>query len=121
MHPAVVSFWLLNPDPAQPEWEEQRRAVFASAAAGEQWGTITSEPGSGGDIARTRATAVPTATRPFIVGRRTAVSGDKHFGSGSGIADRMITTAVPEGDDGPTLFALDTTRTAVGRLDGHRR
>lgn len=60
MHPSVVAFWLLNPDPSQPAWEAQRRAVFASAAAGEQWGTITSEPGSGGDIGRTRATAMPT-------------------------------------------------------------
>src|SRR5262245_37575806 len=47
MHPSVVSFWLSSPDPSQPAWEAQREAVFASAAAGEQWGTITSEPGSG--------------------------------------------------------------------------
>ena len=58
MH-GVIGFWLLNPDPAQHAWEEQRRAVFASALAGEQWGTITSEPGSGGDMARTRSTASP--------------------------------------------------------------
>src|SRR5262245_564599 len=49
MHPAVIAFWLASPDPSQPAWEEQRAAVFASAVAGEQWGTITSEPGSGGD------------------------------------------------------------------------
>ena len=97
MHPSVVAFWLLNPDPSQPLWEQQRQAVFASAAAGEQWGTITSEPGSGGDIARTRATATPTDDEPFLVGSSYAVSGDKHFGSGSGIADRMITTAIPDG------------------------
>jgi alkylation response protein AidB-like acyl-CoA dehydrogenase len=107
MHPAVVAFWLFNPDPAQPAWEAQREAVFASAAAGEQWGTITSEPGSGGDIGRTRATAAPIDDQPFITGRSYAVSGDKHFGSGSGIADRMITTAIPEGEDGPTIFAID--------------
>ncbi len=107
MHPSVVAFWLLNPDPSQPDWEAQRRAVFASAAAGEQWGTITSEPGSGGDIARTRATAVPTDDVAFMVGRSYAVTGDKHFGSGSGIADRMITTAIPDGEDAPTMFALD--------------
>jgi hypothetical protein len=51
MHPAVLAFWLASPDPSRPEWEEQRQAAFASAVAGEQWGTITSEPGSGGDIA----------------------------------------------------------------------
>ncbi len=109
MHPSVVAFWLLNPDPTQPAWEAQRRAVFASAAAGEQWGTITSEPGSGGDIGRTRATATPTDDVLTIVGRSYAVTGDKHFGSGSGIADRMITTAIPDGEDGPTIFALDVS------------
>jgi alkylation response protein AidB-like acyl-CoA dehydrogenase len=109
MHPSVVAFWLLNPDVSQPAWEAQRRAVFASAAAGQQWGTITSEPGSGGDIGRTRAIATPTDDVAFIEGRSYAVTGDKHFGSGSGIADRMITTAVPEGEQEPTMFALDTT------------
>ena len=107
MHPSVVAFWLFNPDPSQPDWERQRDEVFASAAAGEQWGTITSEPGSGGDIARTKATATETSDEPFLFGRTYAISGDKHFGSGSGIADRMITTAVPDGEDAPTMFALD--------------
>ena len=65
-------------------------------------GTVTSEPGSGGDIAKTRSTAV-------LDGDTWRVSGDKHFGSGTGIADRMITTAVPEGEDRPTVFVLDTT------------
>ena len=107
MHPAVLSFWLCSPDPSQPEWEEQRRAVFASAAAGEQWGTITSEPGSGGDILRTRAVATPLDAEPFLPGRSYSVTGDKHFGSGSGITDRMMTTAVPEGETEPTIFVLD--------------
>ena len=107
MHPAVVAFWLASPDAAQPAWEEQRRAVFASAATGEQWGTITSEPGSGGDIARTKALATPTDFEPFLPGRTYAVTGDKHFGSGSGVTDRMMTTAVPEGEENPTIFVLD--------------
>jgi alkylation response protein AidB-like acyl-CoA dehydrogenase len=107
MHPSVVGYWLLNPDPSQPAWEMQRRAVFGSAAAGEQWGTITSEPGSGGDIGRTKATATPSDASPFMVGQSYAVTGDKHFGSGSGIADRMVTTALPAGEDAPTIFVLD--------------
>ena len=107
MHPSVVAFWLLNPDPSQPAWEAQRRAVFASAAAGEQWGTIPAEPGSGGDIGRTRATAAPTDDISSLVGRPYAVTGDKHFGSGSGIADRMMTTAIADGDSEPTIFVLD--------------
>lgn len=107
MHPSVIAFWLACPDASQPLWEAQRRAVFASAAAGEQWGTITSEPGSGGDITRSRAVATPIDREPFIPGCSYAVSGDKHFGSGSGVTDRMITTAVPEGESGPTVFVLD--------------
>jgi alkylation response protein AidB-like acyl-CoA dehydrogenase len=107
MHPSVVAFWLFNPDPSQPAWEEQRQAVFASAAAGQQWGTITSEPGSGGDIARTNATATPSDETSSLLGRSYVVSGDKHFGSGSGIADRMITSALPDGEEGPALFAID--------------
>ena len=68
MHPAVISFWTATADPSQPEWETQRRAVFASAIAGEQWGTITSEPGSGGDIFRTKPTATPLDAEPFLPG-----------------------------------------------------
>ncbi len=108
MHPAVLGYWLSIDDPSQPAWGAQRRAVFESAAAGDQWGTITSEPGSGGDIARTRAMATPTDAEPFLPGRPYAVSGDKHFGSGSGITDRMLTTAIPEGEAAPAVFVLDT-------------
>ena len=109
MHPSVVGYWLCSPDPAQPDWEAQRRAVFASAVAGEQWGTITSEPGSGGDITRTRATAAPSGDPGFMTGRAYGVSGDKHFGSGSGITDRMVTTAIPDGETAPAMFALDVS------------
>ena len=107
MHTTVVSFWLLNPDPSHAEWEKQREAVFTSALGGEQWGTITSEPGSGGDIARTRSVAVPIDAEAFLPGRTYAVTGDKHFGSGMGITDRMITTAIAEGEDDPMIFVLD--------------
>jgi alkylation response protein AidB-like acyl-CoA dehydrogenase len=36
-----------------------------------------------------------------------AVTGDKHFGSGSGITDWMMTTAIPAGESDPTIFVLD--------------
>ena len=107
MHPSVIAFWLSTTDAAEHDWEAQREAVFASAVAGEQWGTITSEPGSGGDISRTRATATPIDGLPFLPGQAYAVTGDKHFGSGSGITDRMMTTAVPDGEADPTIFVLD--------------
>lgn len=108
MHPAVIGFWLAQPEQSRDGWGEQRQAVFATALAGEQWGTITSEPGSGGDILRTRALARPDLSADaFLPGRAYRITGDKHFGSGSGVTSYMITTAVPEGEEAPTLFAVD--------------
>jgi alkylation response protein AidB-like acyl-CoA dehydrogenase len=108
MHPAVVGFLLAHADPGRPAWTEQRDAVFATAKQGLQWGTITSEPGSGGDIARTKSIAEADGTDGgAIPGPTYRVSGDKHFGSGSGVTSFMITTAVPDDDDKPSIFALD--------------
>jgi alkylation response protein AidB-like acyl-CoA dehydrogenase len=108
MHPAVIGFWLCRPDPEDVEWTEQRAAVSATAASGAQWGTITSEPGSGGDILRTRARARPDGRAGGPVpGSCYRITGDKHFGSGSGVTSYMITTAVAEGADAPSMFAID--------------
>lgn len=108
MHPAVIGFWLAQGAYDESSWIEQRDAVTASAAAGARWGTITSEPGSGGDIARTTATATPDdGGEQFLPGQRYRVSGNKHFGSGSGMNDFMITTAVADGEDAPAVFVLD--------------
>lgn len=105
MHPAVLGFWLATPAveaPFQDAWERQRRALFDTAASGAWWGTMTSEPGSGGDLLRTKATATPAPT-----GERHLLSGQKQFGSGSGITSYMITTALPDGATTPDLFYLD--------------
>jgi alkylation response protein AidB-like acyl-CoA dehydrogenase len=108
MHPAVVGFWLAPPDPGRPAWTEQRGAVCETARAGMQWGTITSEPGSGGDIARTRSVAARDGDSDGAVpGAAYRVTGDKHFGSGSGVTSFMVTTAIPDDDDRPAIFALD--------------
>jgi alkylation response protein AidB-like acyl-CoA dehydrogenase len=112
MHPAVLGFWMANPDPAQPRWEAQRREVAATAAEGRQWGTVTSEPGSGGDIARTRTVAVPIGDDGYLL------TGDKHFGSGFGVADFMFTTAKADGED-PAAFYLDV-RGVTGDADPMR-
>ena len=131
MHPAVLAFWLANPVDGADDWEAQRHAVFASAAGGAQWGTVTSEPGSGGDVAKTKTVATPVedaAVDTEIPGRRYRLTGDKHFGSGTGVCSYMLTTALPEGEDEPSAFFLDTralTRdepldgfTVVGEWDG---
>jgi alkylation response protein AidB-like acyl-CoA dehydrogenase len=107
MHPAVMFMvgWL-TPLPTSPgaraAWEAQRQWVFNTVRDGAQWGTITSEPGSGGDILKTRSVARPTG-KPGEY----RLSGDKHFGSGSGVTHYMITTALPEGETTPALFFLD--------------
>lgn len=108
MHPAVIGFWLARPDPERTAWTEQCDAIVATAAAGAQWGTITSEPGSGGDILRTRTQAVPDGrANGDVPGAAYRLSGDKHFGSGSGVTSYMITAAVTERDDDPALYVLD--------------
>jgi alkylation response protein AidB-like acyl-CoA dehydrogenase len=125
MHPAVLSFWLVQgeaPTEYREAWAEQRRFTAQSALAGEWWGTITSEPGSGGDVAKTKT----LAKRDGNGGYR--LSGQKHFGSGSGAMTYMITSALPEGESDADWFFLDvrdstwdgsTGMKLVAEWDGH--
>jgi alkylation response protein AidB-like acyl-CoA dehydrogenase len=125
MHPTVLAMWLEEPDepPADPDaWREQRHSVLSAAKAGEWFGTISSEPGGGGDVLATRATAVRDEEG------RWRVRGDKHMGSGSGVTSYMVTIAVPEGEESPDIFLLDTRElswdgaqgaTLVREWDGH--
>ena len=54
-----------------------------------------------------------------VPGRRYRLSGDKHFGSGTGVCSYMITTAVPDGEDEASAFFLDTRAlTTDDHLDG---
>jgi alkylation response protein AidB-like acyl-CoA dehydrogenase len=103
MHPAVLSFWLARPQAPQPyarAWAEQAAWAGETALGGAWWGTITSEPGSGGDVANSRAAAVPA-------GGDYEISGQKHFGSGSGISSYMLTSALPEGEQEADWFYFD--------------
>lgn len=97
MHPGVTGLWAAFPKAAtpalEPAWQAQRAFVFDSAKSGEWWGTITSEPGSGGDMAATRAVA---RREPGDDPLRYRLTGDKHFGSGSGVTSFMLTTGRPE-------------------------
>jgi alkylation response protein AidB-like acyl-CoA dehydrogenase len=105
MHPSVLGFWLNMPTAAPPfeeAWQAQRRQLFESARQGAWWGTITSEPGTGGDVARTAARA-----RPAGGDHRFLLTGQKQFGSGSGISSYMITIAMVEGETAPSLFFMD--------------
>jgi alkylation response protein AidB-like acyl-CoA dehydrogenase len=126
MHPAVVysARWLVTPEAPEPyaeAWRRQREEVFASALAGHWWGTIVSEPASGGDFMRTRTVATPD-------GAGYRITGEKHFGSGSGITSFMITAAVPEHEGFPDWFVLDMRDVPwdgsrgvrlLGEWDGH--
>lgn len=123
MHPAILSYWR---DPAPPttgqaEWQAQRQAVFGGVIDGAWWGTITSEPGSGGDIGQTRAQAIPVDGGYLL-------TGEKHFGSGSGATTHMMTTGLRPGADSPDWFFLDvrdtpwdgsTGMTLKAAWDGH--
>src|SRR5437763_1781195 len=122
MHPSVIGFWLAAPGASNPSWVEQRDAILATALEGAQWGTITSEPGSGGDIGRTKARATPNGVESGspLPGGTYLISGDKHFGSGSGVTSFMITTAVPDGEAEPTIFVLDTRDRATPRCGRSR-
>ena len=105
MHPAVLSYWLGTPNvPSafQKAWDTQIRDLCETAREGAWWGTITSEPGSGGDVAKTSAVARATGSDG-----RYLVTGQKQFGSGSGITSYMVTSAMPAGEDGAGLFFMD--------------
>lgn len=118
MHPSVIAFWTTLPtvDPAfQKDWDDQSARVFASAAQGSWWGTVTSEPGTGGDIMLSKAVAKLAGAS----GKYT-ISGAKHFGSGSGMARRMITTAVPEGEAQPDIFIVEMPDEPWSGADGVR-
>jgi alkylation response protein AidB-like acyl-CoA dehydrogenase len=126
MHPAVLSFWLASPKvdaDRQKAWDEQTAHLAETAQDGRWWGTITSEPGSGGDILRTKAVAARDGDEGAY-----RISGAKHFGSGSGITWYMITTALPEGEEEPDLFFMDVRDvpwdgsagiTLIAEWDGH--
>jgi alkylation response protein AidB-like acyl-CoA dehydrogenase len=129
MHPAVLAFWLATPQVPEPDdetWRRQRDTVFDGVEKGASWGTITSEPGSGGDVSRTRTVA--TRSQADASGEAWRLTGQKHFGSGTGVTSYMLTTAVPDGEDEPDWFyvpvagnPLDGSEgiTLVAPWDGH--
>ncbi len=106
MQPAVLANWLEHktvPNQYQSKWDAQRTQIFEGVLHhGHRWGTITSEPGSGGDIAKTKAMALKSKTNAEYY-----LNGQKHFGSGSGIASFMVTTALAEDDNVVDTFFLD--------------
>ncbi|TAH24808.1 MAG: hypothetical protein EAZ07_08825 [Cytophagales bacterium] len=106
MQSAVLANWLEHksvPKEYESEWNLQRKEIFDGVLHhGHRWGTITSEPGSGGDIAKTKAIATKSADNKGYL-----LSGQKHFGSGSGITSFMVTTAIAEEDNLVDTFFLD--------------
>jgi alkylation response protein AidB-like acyl-CoA dehydrogenase len=105
MHPAVLGFWLTRPEAPEPHsgaWQAQTATLYQSALDGHWWGTVTSEPGSGGDVTRSKAIARRDGNGSY------RISGQKHFGSGSGISSYMLTSAVPEGEADADFFYIET-------------
>jgi len=107
MHPAVIGSagWSTISDvpaPYSKAWEKQRDWVFETAHDGHFWGTVMSEPGSGGDNTQSTSEA-----KLADDGVHYQINGHKHFGSGSGMTSFMVTHAVPEGETSPDTFILD--------------
>ncbi len=103
MHPAVLIFWLATDkvdERHQAAWDAQR-ALLADLGKADWFGTITSEPGSGGDVARSKAVARPSPQHGWTL------TGQKHFGSGSGNTSFMMTVARAEGEEQPDIFFAD--------------
>ena len=125
MHPGVLIAWSedpVEPPPDPAAWRAQRERILGHARDGAWVGTIASEPGGGGDLMATRATAVPAEDGLW------RMTGDKHMGSGSGVTSFMMTVAVPEGADAPDIFLIDARdlpwdgsagATLVREWDGH--
>jgi alkylation response protein AidB-like acyl-CoA dehydrogenase len=102
MHPTVLLMWLTEANDAVPVgWKKHRDDVLGLAREGHWFGTIASEPGIGGDLLATKATARPGTDGSW------RISGDKFMGSGSGMTSFMLTVAVPEGEQRPDVFLLD--------------
>ncbi len=122
MHPAVLQPYAALPDDAVAGWPEQRRWIYQTVLDGGQWGTIVSEPGSGGNSALSKAElSVDDQGRDVLSGR-------KHFGSGSGVTSYMITNALAEGASAPGTLFLDvrnvpwdgsTGMKIIAEWDGH--
>jgi len=98
-NPAVLNFWMATaqaPPPFEKAWQQQRQSIFRTVCEGAWWGTIASEPGIAGEITKTQA----TAQRGRADGTH-LLTGQKNFGSGSGITSYMTTVAIPEGKTAP--------------------
>ena len=104
MHPLVLSSWRRSeiPEPYAGDWAKQRKEVYETVQEGAWWGTIVSEPGSGGDVSKTASVATPEPTP-----HKYRLTGHKHFGSGSGITSFMTTRALPAGENQADMFYMD--------------
>ncbi len=104
MPPCVLVLWMAAGEPPAPvaaAWRAQCDWVCGTVKDGAWWGTVTSEPGSGGDIMKTRSVAKPAREAGQYL-----LTGEKHFGSGSGISTYMISTAKVEGETFPDMFFM---------------
>ena len=104
MHQLVLASWRTASvsETYADAWAKQRKDVFQTVQDGAWWGTLISEPGSGGDSSLSSSDVVLAAAGSLEY----RLSGRKHFGSGSGITSYMITRAVPEGETETELFYL---------------
>lgn len=119
MHPAVLAYWHAgtgrNP---LDTLTHQAQLNFGTVLDGHWWGTLMSEPGSGGDVSKTRTIAATASGAGATHDNADAVSltGEKHFGSGSGQTSFMVTTA--RQNDEVDLYVIDMREKSWGGEDG---
>ena len=97
----MLSLWLCA-DKQGKEWEKQRAWAFSNATK-DFWGTVSSEPGTGGDLSKTTCVANRSTNNLEM---DYELFGAKHFGSGFGISKFMVTTAIPNRENSPDLFVV---------------
>jgi alkylation response protein AidB-like acyl-CoA dehydrogenase len=114
--------WLADFDPALVDhgWLAQRAGAFERLRdEGGAWGIMMSErtgaspcsatPCSATPCSATPCSATPCSATPWA-GDGYRMTGEKSWGSGWGAVAFMLTTAVPEGEETPDYFILDTAR-----------
>ena len=87
------------PTPTAPAGTTARLAIFDTVAAGRRWGTITSEPGSGGDVVAHQGRRPCRARRPSGGSPATSTSA-----AAPASTSYMLTTALPEARTSPTVL-----------------
>ena len=116
MHPSVLGFWLAKPDPEPRRRGPQQRDAVCATRRRRRCSGARSRPSRAAAATSLRTSRWPTRRRATarVPGAGYRVTGDKHFGSGSGVTSFMITTAVADGRGRADRSSCSTCATGRG-------